>query len=928
MSGRTVVLALVAVLLGAALVVSRYFPERLPWFAAPPRPTAAPAARELRLEPPVAERLARIDARLRLPPDRRALLAIGEIRRLAHGGANVEAEVAYVSGSWKVSYAGEPLGVLSAFPPFSALLALLDTQAEKEHARPGAVSLEPDVTIRRELQTLLNRFDDAAAFELLAAVDASWRDGKASVGDLLAANEALAQLCLILPHDFPAADRLAARALASLALARQHAPERALRAEIKLAYAMGYVEHAAALAERLPRDEPLGAFVRRDFGALERVAEWSDSGDVHFYYAARLVGARSDDEWIAWYRKLPPERASHAALVGTALEEPDSKLAEFVPELYATTLLNRFGVPVASALGQCDALRPRGRRRARGDWSVPSPTRRSTPTRFAPPVSPRCTGSSCSSPTRRRAPNPPWRAACRRRRVDLGAEPKLWLARRALDALPGEDPRRTDVADALAIGLDSRAERRFAAGDLAREVYLDPDLEEKLYAATLDLDRLERPLLAARLASFRRDWLALWSMAESDAFRARRADGGARRARATEAARVTAPAPRLRAPADREPRVRAAAPPVRALPREDAAQPQGGARRAAPDPGRARGTTTPASDSVAGIIARLYREDGDPRSAWALLEPRLAGMGVPYEAARAQVALGNLARAEEIARAAYAHYKHSLAPAAELAAVLWEAKRNAEAAEVIAKFPVRASDKDRCYHFCRAFVRTFRGKPPAEVEAAFHEMRRRAGRLRAAAGTIATFRDTAEPETALALGKLVDAPDAARDPHRVVQDAEADARRGRGDRVAGDGDLPRDLAARREDLLRPRRRRAPVEARRRPRAPGRLGDVALARRRVRARGAPELRAPSGARRLLRRAPDDRGRAARRGAGRPDRRPDAARGARTRARSQPRRLLPWARAPKAARPARGDAHVPARADARRGDSGARARATTR
>ena len=49
-------------------------------------------------------------------------------------------------------------------------------------------------------------------------------------------------------------------------------------------------------------------------------------------------------------------------------------------------------------------------------------------------------------------------------------------------------------------------------------------------------------------------------------------------------------------------------------------------------------------------------------------------------------------------------------------------QRNAEAAAVIAKFPVRASDKERCYHFCRAFVRAFRGKPPAEVEAAFREM--------------------------------------------------------------------------------------------------------------------------------------------------------------------------------------------------------------
>ena len=44
MSGRTVLLALVALLLGAALAVSRYFPEYLPWRRPGLRSTAAPEA--------------------------------------------------------------------------------------------------------------------------------------------------------------------------------------------------------------------------------------------------------------------------------------------------------------------------------------------------------------------------------------------------------------------------------------------------------------------------------------------------------------------------------------------------------------------------------------------------------------------------------------------------------------------------------------------------------------------------------------------------------------------------------------------------------------------------------------------------------------------------------------------------------------------
>jgi hypothetical protein len=88
-----------------------------------------------------------------------------------------------------------------------------------------------------------------------------------------------------------------------------------------------------------------------------------------------------------------------------------------------------------------------------------------------------------------------------------------------------------------------------------------------------------------------------------------------------------------------------------------------------------------------------------------------------------------------------------------------------EAAAVIAKFPASASDKDRCYHFCRAFVRAFRGKPPAEVQAAFGELVAARVDYALLSGTIATFRDTAEPETALALGKQVDLPAAQVDVH-------------------------------------------------------------------------------------------------------------------------------------------------------------------
>ena len=788
MSRRAVWLALVAVALGAVLAWLQLRPR-----AVGPERTEAATAAQRALAPPVAERLARLDARLRLPPDRRAIAALGELRRLIRGGPAAEADVAWASGSWKVRCDGELLGVLSPLPRFDALLALLDSRAAKERSRPGAVQLDPDVKIRPELHDLLNHFDDASAFAVLAAVDAGWRSGqmnasdKTTVGDLLAATEALAQLALILPRDSAAADRLAARGLASLALARQYAPDRALRAEVSLAWALGYVEHAVGAAGKLPRDEPLAAFVRRDFGALERLAEWSKSDDVHFYYAARLVWARSDEDWLVWYRGLPPESAASAAVVGTGLEESSAMLGRVVPELYATALFARVGAsPGSQPLARCDALRSSLAEKAqalRGPFADAAlytdsyhaaclaavyrklaslALEQSDPgaalalAKSLPQEPLREWTELASADATRRSTAIPRFAQTLAGGSELGLEPRRALALPALGALSADDPRRSEIADALARRLDTRPEARAIAADLARDVYLEPDLEEKLAAATLDVDRLERPLLAARHASFSRDWLTLWSMAEGDGFRMNE------RMAACEALEAQKPLESLRLRRAYE-RLLTAHPSDEPLRRqfarylEKSLQSRKAAREVLLPILAAHEGSDPASDSAAGIIARLYREDGKPTEAWELLEPRLSGMRVPYEAARAQLALGNRERAEEIARDAYAHYPRSLAPAAELAAVLWESGKNAAAAEVIAKFPAAASDKDRCFHFCRAFVRTFRGKPPADVEAAFAELVAAKLDYALLQGTIETFRETAEPETALVLSQKVDA---------------------------------------------------------------------------------------------------------------------------------------------------------------------------
>src|SRR5262245_57743536 len=89
-------LLLVAVVGGGERGVWKYFPEYLdylPW-RRKPAPEAA-VVPDLPLAAPAAERLAQIEARLRLAPDQRAIASLGEIRRLARG-KTAKADVRWV----------------------------------------------------------------------------------------------------------------------------------------------------------------------------------------------------------------------------------------------------------------------------------------------------------------------------------------------------------------------------------------------------------------------------------------------------------------------------------------------------------------------------------------------------------------------------------------------------------------------------------------------------------------------------------------------------------------------------------------------------------------------------------------------------------------------------------------------------------------
>lgn len=245
--------------------------------------------------------------------------------------------------------------MLSAFPSFQSILSLLEVWAEHERARPGAVGLAKERKPSAELVQRLAAFDDVAAFEVLAQVDERWAKGRASVGDLLAASEALAQLALLFPNGSAAKDALKARALASLALAKSCASGATTRLEAMVVHALDYGADSRAAGEALPQGDLLRAFLLHDVDALERATSHQGaSSETLFLYGRALMREREGDAWVEWYQALPKRRKASASVLASAVDIDSVPTGHRVPNLYAAILMVRFGVPIPED-GEFDA---------------------------------------------------------------------------------------------------------------------------------------------------------------------------------------------------------------------------------------------------------------------------------------------------------------------------------------------------------------------------------------------------------------------------------------------------------------------------------------------------------------------------------------------------------------------------------------------
>jgi hypothetical protein len=301
----------------------------------------------------------------RLRPDRRMVLAIAEIRRLARVPDST-VSVQFATGGWSVRCGSRELGKLSELPDFAEMLDMLTEWARTQAwARGWSGNTGPD---RPDLVRALDKLDAPAA---LREADRAWTAGSRDAALFRDAAHAYALLALETPDWAGSADAIAARALATLAYARALGAEDPKREACMLAEAMGYSAAARTWARQLPASDPLRLYVSGDDAGLERVAV-AVTGSAHAApRAAAKAAARSKPGASAKTR--PATKAAAGARTPTAartvaarpksvsLEAPYLRLLDVASrgdyETWSNLLtgLDRPGVP--SALVMASGLR-------------------------------------------------------------------------------------------------------------------------------------------------------------------------------------------------------------------------------------------------------------------------------------------------------------------------------------------------------------------------------------------------------------------------------------------------------------------------------------------------------------------------------------------------------------------------------------------
>lgn len=289
----------------------------------------------------------------RLKIDSRFLFAIEEIMRVITEQAEGSATATFRDNKWFIQYDNKDIGVVPERPDFSDFFSILTdwarttTTTQSFTAATSSLDLT-DSEIHRLSDSFLAK-DTAAALRL---IDQKWRAGSRQIELLELAARGLVNLTVQQLDTIEVGDRLPAKALATLAMARLFNPEALVPEEVLLAYSMGYSAHARKRAQLLSKTDPVRLFVLHEDHALYVAAgQPSASRQSRYLWLLRQHGCGCGDlkTYFAWINKYFSHDAYSLPIVKTALDLHDfslgPQLAEALSSLALLTLARDIDMP-------------------------------------------------------------------------------------------------------------------------------------------------------------------------------------------------------------------------------------------------------------------------------------------------------------------------------------------------------------------------------------------------------------------------------------------------------------------------------------------------------------------------------------------------------------------------------------------------------
>lgn len=274
----------------------------------------------------------------KLKPDKRFLLAVGNIHHFMTGEEETSAKSDFRDGEWHISYQGTEVGTLPEIPDFQDLESLLEHWAatlQKDHSLELSDSNYSNSEV---IEKELNSFQPISVAHAMSEVGEMWKKSPRSSLLLSQATKGLVRLTVMQLDKFALSDDVPAKALAVLALTKALTKQHMEREECLLAYTMGYSEHGIHVSTSLSSSDPVRLYIEQKDQQLMNVAS-SDSGTVEGKYLSllRLASKGENEPFWNWAGKYFNEE-QYALLIfksglemGTFAISPD--LAEALPRV-------------------------------------------------------------------------------------------------------------------------------------------------------------------------------------------------------------------------------------------------------------------------------------------------------------------------------------------------------------------------------------------------------------------------------------------------------------------------------------------------------------------------------------------------------------------------------------------------------------------